>query len=100
MQPVKRIEITTDSIELSKIIEGLKQASVTRYTVICNVTGNGIHGTLDLDIEGLEHDYVVAICLPEQLETVVATLRPILNRFGGVCLISDALEIRSIQCLN
>jgi nitrogen regulatory protein PII len=100
MQSVKRIEIVTDSIELSKIIEGLKQTNVTRYTVIRNVTGNGIRGTLDLDIDGLEHDYVVAICLPEQLEAVVATLRPILNRFGGICLISDALEIRSIQCLN
>lgn len=100
MQPVKRIEIVADSVELSKIIEGLKQTRVTRYTVIRNVTGSGIRGTVDPELDGLENDYVVAICLPEQLETVVATLRPILNRFGGVCLISDALEIRSIQCLN
>jgi Fe-S cluster biogenesis protein NfuA len=33
---------------------------------------------------------VMTACPPEQVERVVERLRPILKRFGGVCLVSDA----------
>ncbi len=98
MYPVKRIEIISDSIELNKIIAGLKQAGVAKYTVIRNVEGNGIKGTTSHEVDMMENDYVIAICAPEQVDRVIEHLRPVLNRFGGVCLISDAMEVRSIQC--
>lgn len=101
MHPVKRIEIISDSIELGKIVEGLKNAGVANYTIIRNVAGKGIKGTTssDLDMTMVENDYVLAICSPDQVKNVVENVRPILNRFGGVCLISDAMEIRSVQCV-
>ncbi|MBW4522097.1 MAG: P-II family nitrogen regulator [Scytolyngbya sp. HA4215-MV1] len=101
MHPVKRIEIISDSIELGKIVESLEKAQVSSYTVIRNVGGKGIKGTMsnDLDMSRMENDYVLAICPPEQVKSVVESVRPILNRFGGICLISDAMEIRSMQCV-
>ncbi|MFM7425899.1 MAG: P-II family nitrogen regulator [Elainella sp.] len=101
MQAVKRIEIISDAIELEKVIQALKAAGVKSYTVIRNVSSEGIRGTAsDADITLSENDYVLAICSPDQLAPVVESLRPILNRFGGVCLISDALEIRSVHCVT
>jgi nitrogen regulatory protein PII len=101
MHAVKRIEIISDSIELEKIVEGLKKAGVSSYTVVRNVGGKGIKGTTssDLDMTMMENDYVLAICAPEVVKAVVENVRPILNRFGGICLISDAMEIRSMQCV-
>jgi nitrogen regulatory protein PII len=100
MQAVKRIEIIADAIELEKIIRALKAAGVKSYTVIRNVSSEGIRGLAsDADVTLTENDYVLAICAPEQVPTLVEQVRPILNRFGGVCLISDAMEIRSVQCV-
>jgi nitrogen regulatory protein PII len=101
MHLVKRVEIISDSVELEKIVEGLKKAGVSSYTVIRNVGSKGIKGTTstDLDMSRMENDYVLAICSPEVLKAVVENVRPILNRFGGVCLISDAMEIRSVRCV-
>lgn len=101
MHAVKRIEIISDSIEFEKIVASLKKSGVSSYTVVRNVGGKGIKGTTssDLDMTMMENDYVLAICSPEIVKTVVENVRPILNRFGGICLISDAMEIRSMQCV-
>lgn len=101
MQAVKRVEIIADAIELEKIIRVLKVAGVNSYTVIRNVSSEGIRGTAsEADITLTENDYVLAICSPEQVAPLVEALRPVLNRFGGVCLISDAMQIRSVQCVT
>lgn len=101
MHSVKRIEIISDSVELEKIVASLRKSGVSSYTVIRNVGGRGVRGTTggDLEMSGLENDYVLAICAPEKVKSVVENVRPILNRFGGICLISDAMEIRSMQCV-
>ncbi len=102
MHPVKRIEIISDSIELSKILAGLKEAGVVNYTVIRNVSGTGGRGnrdSSDLDMMSIENDYVIAFCLPEQVKKVGELIRPILNKFGGTCYVSDAIEIKSLRCV-
>lgn len=101
MHLVKRIEIISDSVELEKIVEGLTKAGVSSYTVVRNVGSKGIKGTTssDLDMSRMENDYVLAICSPDVVKTVIENVRPILNRFGGICLISDAMEIRSVRCV-
>jgi nitrogen regulatory protein PII len=100
MYAVKRIEIMSDSIELGKMIKALEKAGVTKYTVIRNVAGKGGKGATssDLEMTMIENDYVVAFCVPELLESVIAAIKPILNKFGGACYISDSMEIRSILC--
>jgi nitrogen regulatory protein PII len=102
MHSVKRIEIISDSVELTKIVAGLKSAGVTNYTVIRNVSGTGgrnSRDSSDLDMARIENDYVIAFCLPEEIKSVAEAIRPILNKFGGTCYISDAIEIKSMRCV-
>ena len=102
MHPVKRIEIIVDSIELPKILEGLEQANISSYAVIRNVTGKGVRGTVaeDSAVTMMDNAYVIAFCSQETVAPLVERIRPILNRFGGSCWISDAMEIRSVQCVT
>lgn len=100
MHPIKRIEIVANSFELGKILDGLKQAGVTGHLIIRNVAGQGLRGgSEDLDMTMLDNVYVVAFCPPERLKSAVEMIRPILNKFGGTCYISDAMEIRSVRCI-
>lgn len=100
MHAVKRIEIIANSFELGKILDGLKQAGVTGYMVIRNVAGQGLRGgSEDLDMTMLDNIWVIAFCAPEKIKTTMEIIRPILNKFGGTCYISDAMEIRSVRCV-
>lgn len=100
MHTVKRIEVIANSFELGKILDGLKQGDVTGYLVIRNVAGQGLgDNTEDLSMTMLDNVYVVAFCTPEKIKKAVEIIRPILNKFGGTCYISDAMEIRSVRCV-
>jgi nitrogen regulatory protein PII len=100
MHEVKRIEIFSDSVELSKILKVLDKQGVSNYTIIRNVAGKGMGGGVGGNLNvTMENDYVIAFCLPDQVKPTVESVRPILNKFGGSCFISDAIEIRSTQCV-
>ena len=95
MQAIKRIEIVSDSVESHKLIKVLEDVSVLNYTVIRNVIGKGVKGTNsgDLDMSMLENDYVIAFFLADKTEDLIKKLKPITQKFGGVCYISDATAI-------
>ena len=99
MSEVKRIEIISDSVESHKIIQVLEKVGVLNYTVIRNVIGKGVRGTNsgDLDMSMLENDYVIAFFLADKTKMLVEKLKPVTKKFGGVCYISDAIEINSMQ---
>lgn len=100
MHSVKRIEIIANSIELGKILDKLKQSEVTGYLVLRNVAGQGLRGgSEDLDMTMLDNVYVIAFCMPEKIKPTVEAIRPVLNKFGGACYISDAMEVRSVRCV-
>jgi nitrogen regulatory protein PII len=100
MHLVKRIEIIANSLELGKILDSLNQAGVTSYAVVRNVAGKNL-GNFDddLDMTMLDNAYIVAFCDPEAIKAVVEHVRPVLNKFGGTCHITDALEVRSMRCV-
>jgi nitrogen regulatory protein PII len=101
MYPVKRIEIVADSVELGKLLERLDRAGVSSYTVIRNVAGKGIRGTVfdDSAVTMLDNAYIIAFCPPDQVTPVVEAIQPILNKFGGSCWISEVMEIRAVKCV-
>lgn len=100
MHLVKRIEIIANSFELGKILDGLDKSGVHGHAVIRNVSGKGLRdGAEDLDMTMLDNVYIIAFCMPDQIKTVVENVRPLLNKFGGTCYISDAMEIRSMKCV-
>ncbi|ERN42496.1 nitrogen regulatory protein PII [Rubidibacter lacunae KORDI 51-2] len=99
MHLVKKIEVIASSVELSKILDGLEKSGVHGHVMIRNVSGKGLRGDVeDLDMTMLDNVYIIAFCVPEQVKCVVENVRPLLDKFGGTCYISDATEIRSINC--
>lgn len=102
MHIVKKIEIIANGRELPKILEGLDHSGVHGHAVMRNVEGKGLRGdeNEDLDMTMLgDNVYILAFCMPDQLKSVVETIRPILNKFGGTCYVSDVMEIRSVRCV-
>jgi nitrogen regulatory protein PII len=100
MHLVKKIEIIANSFELGKILDCLDKAGVHGHAVIRNVAGKGLRaGHEDLDMTMLDNVYIIAFCMPEQVKPVVENIKPLLNKFGGTCYISDVMEIRSVKCV-
>jgi hypothetical protein len=99
MHPVSRLEIMVDSIELNMITNVLKGTPSITYTVIRNVTSHGVRGEETEGGISLENDYIIAFCPPDRLKALLETIRPILNKFGGACFISEATEIKSMRCI-
>ena len=100
MHLVKKIEIIANSFELGKVVEGLDKSGVHGHAVIRNVGGKGLREEVeDLDMTMLDNVYIIAFCKPDQLKGVVKNVRPLLNKFGGTCYISDVMEIRSVKCV-
>lgn len=92
MRPVKRIEIVIDSLELRKLLKNLEQVGVSGYTVIQDAVGMGDRGARAGDqlSDVLKNSYVIIACPEEQLQPLIDAIRPLLKRFGGICLVSDA----------
>ena len=103
MHLVKRLEIIVASPEMNKILEKLDQTGVLGYSVIRDVVGRSSAGSVsddfDLAATTLSNVYILSFCIPEQVKPVVEQIRPLLNKFGGVCYVSDAMEVRSMRCV-
>ena len=99
MHLVKKIEIIANSFELGKILDSLNKSGAHGYAVIRNVAGKGLLAGEDLDMTMLDNVYIIAFCMPENIKAVAENVRPLLNKFGGTCYISDVMEIRSIKCV-
>ncbi|WP_017653731.1 P-II family nitrogen regulator [Fortiea contorta] len=99
MHLVKRIEIFINYVELAKILEALEHAGVAGHTVIRNVASQDKGNKLcdDLDVTMLDNVYVIAFFPPEQLSSVETNIRAILNKFGGACFVSDAMELETTK---
>jgi nitrogen regulatory protein PII len=104
MHPVQRIEIIANSKEMDKLLDCLDRVGVPGYTVIRNVIGKSERGLVSDDYDfastKLSNVYIICCCPPEQVKPIVAEIRPLLNKFGGVCYISDATEVRSMRCVS
>lgn len=92
MRDVKKIEIVIDSIELPRLLRLLDAKGVTGYTVIRDVAGKGGRGERMGDdlTDVFRNSYVMTACPEGELAELVEAVRPLLKRFGGVCLVSDA----------
>lgn len=92
MQTVKRLEIITDALEMRQVVRVLELEGVTGYTIVPSVVGQGERGAQSGDdlTDVFKNSLLITACEPSQVEKLVAAIRPILARRGGVCLVSDA----------
>jgi nitrogen regulatory protein P-II 1 len=92
MKPVKRVEIVVEVLVLQRVTEVVDAAGIKGYTVIRNAGGKGGHGERFEDelVDTHRNAYLVVACEEAQLEPLLLALRPLLSRYGGMCLVSDA----------
>lgn len=102
MQTVKRIEIIANYVELGKILAGLEKSGVQDYTIIRDVAGKSAHGNRgqDLAMTMLDNIYVIAFCQPEKINAIAESVGMVLNKYGGSCFISDAMELPTTRCVG
>ena len=96
MTPVKRIEIVVGAVELDRLVDALEGIGVADYTLLRDVDGRGSRGERHGDeISDAFRNAVLVVAIdPAQAERVVETVRPFLRRYGGMCLLSDALWVK------
>lgn len=92
MKPVKRIEIIIEIPVVSTLLGIMREQGLTDYTVYHNLTGAGHRGERrnDEPAGGSGNACVLTALPPEKLSAFVEMIRPILQRRGGICLVSDA----------
>jgi len=91
LKPMKRLEIVVDTLHLTRAIDLLRDAGVCGYTVLPNVAGYGDRGDQRADdVSGVSTNAYILVAVPrEQAERILAAVRPMLQSYGGICLISD-----------
>lgn len=91
MQPVKKIEIVTGAVGLDAVLALLEGNGADGYTVIRDATGKGSRGIKAGDeLTGVfKNSYILVACPAERAPGLVEAVRPVLARFGGICLVSD-----------
>ncbi|MCS6873314.1 MAG: hypothetical protein N2Z23_06350 [Pyrinomonadaceae bacterium] len=90
---MKKLEIVIDSVHLNKLLDALDKAGVSGYTVFKDVLGKGERGLMAGDeLTGVfKNNYVMTVCSEGVVEKVVESVKPLLKKLGGVCLVSDVL---------
>ncbi len=96
MENVTRVEIITDALEMREVCVLLESLGVSGYTMIRDVEGLGDRGHQlgDELTDVFKNSFLLAVCEPALAERVAAALRPILQRRGGVCLLTPARSVR------
>jgi nitrogen regulatory protein PII len=93
MKPMKKVEIVIDSVHLNRLLETLEKAGVSGYTVFRDVLGKGERGIMAGDelTDVFKNSYVITVCPEDVAQKVAESIRPLLKKLGGMCLISDVL---------
>lgn len=103
MHLVKRIEVIASSKELHKILDQFDEVGIHNYSVIRDVVGRSRWGEVwddsDFASTTLSNVYILAFCMEDQVKLLLEHVRPVLNKFGGVCYVSDAMEVKSMRCV-
>ena len=93
---MKRLDIILSERELDQVIDSLEKADVPGYTVTKHATGRGPERvvTEDMEFTGIgANAHVIIFCEEEIIKKLSEDLRAILNFYGGVAYISEAIAL-------
>lgn len=93
MRPCKRIEIVIERTQAQRIERVLTRAGATGFTVIQNARGGGDRGYRRADdVTDTDENCIFVVATEDESiwREIVDSVRPVLERFGGVCLVTDA----------
>jgi hypothetical protein len=96
MTPVKRLEIVVDVPHSVHVTDVLARHGLTGWSIVRNVTGAGERGhQFGDDLTGVSSNHmIVTTCAEGELPSLAEDLRRLLDRIGGICLVSDAHWLR------
>ena len=96
MEAVKRIEIVVSELLLRELTDLLDRHQVGGYTVFRGLGGKGDRGFQSGDGAAGEfgNASVLVVCHDAMVPPLMAELKPLLKRYGGMCLVSDAMWLR------
>ncbi len=97
MKPCKRIEIVIEETLSRRVAETLESVGAPGYTLLPRASGHGDRGARRADdpTGTLTNAVFIVACDDDELiGRIVDAVRPMLSRFGGICLISDAQWLR------
>jgi|GEM_PF-416222 len=96
MKAVKKVElIIPTSVARGRLVEVLDNLNIEGYSMIQDVTGKGVNGMIygDLTVDVNKSTYILIATEEERIEEITNAFRPIINRYGGMCLVSSAQMI-------
>ena len=96
MEAVKRIEIVVSELLLRELTDLLDRHQVGGYTVFRGLGGKGDRGFQSGDGAAGEfgNASVLVVCHEPMVPPLMAELKPLLKRFGGMCLVSEAMWLK------
>lgn len=96
MIAVKRIEIVMDAAHTPELVRVIKAAGATGYTLLPDVQGSGDRGDRMGDELGnvFRNCYLLIASTPQGVDAIVNAAQPLLERHGGICLVSDATSLK------
>lgn len=97
MKPCLRVEIVIEEMLAGRVTELLQALDGQGFTVVRGAGGAGNRGPRRADeLAGDTSNalFVVACENEARMQAVVAAVRPLLTRYGGVCLVSEARWLR------
>lgn len=97
MHAVKRIEIVIDKPHVRQVRRVLDGIGVPGLTVFEAEAGYGDRGERsggELS-DAQVNCCILTTCRVEQVEAFAKAIEPLLRKYGGLCLISDAMVIRA-----
>jgi hypothetical protein len=96
MQPVKRIDLVVPEMLVREVTELLDRHGTGGYTLTRGLSGRGDRGIQPGD--GLTGEFsnasLLVVCEEQKLASLLEDLRSLLTRFGGMCLVSDAMWLK------
>lgn len=92
MKNVERIEVVIDALHAPLVVEVLERHGLTGWTQLRVAAGSGERGVRrDDELSGAStNSLLITTCPSERIQALAEDLRPLLRRYGGVCLVSEA----------
>jgi len=97
LHPMKEIRIIIQGEHVKFATDLLDSIKATGYTIVHNISGKGHHGFHTAHPMFNEMDSLVmlmTVVLPEKVESVLAGLKPLFDRYTGVMFVSDVAVSR------
>jgi nitrogen regulatory protein PII len=93
MKLVMKVEIITDALEVENVTKLLDEIGVSGYSIIEDVIGKGHRGVRSGDelTDLFKNTYIMVVCNEVEMHKIVEAIRPIIKKFGGMCIVSDVV---------